>query len=312
MCFSGIFFEEGHLWKEQRRFILRYLRDFGFGRRFQELEMVIQEELTDMIDMIRNGPKYDHEKTYVNEHGLRILLPYFFSPFAANCVFHIMFNERKPRSEQLELWKLIRLGMQFQRHADDYGKLIGIIPWIRHIFPDWSAYKPLMESNVYMYNYFGDFVNRHIETYDESSERNFLDLYIKQMKKAEIDGNIQTTFKRNQFILSLIDFSFPAFTAIGVQLSFLIQYLLLHPKLQSKIQNEIDEVVGCGRLPTLEDRQHCNYTEACIREVLRIETLVPSDVPHKTVCDTELLGYKIPKVISIQKIVKLEYVIIII
>lgn len=297
ICFSGIFFVDGPVWKEQRRFILRYLRDFGFGRRFQELELVIQEEITDMMNLIRNGPKYEHENPYVKEGGLRILLPYFFSPFAANSIFHIMYNERKPRSEQSQMWKLVRLGMQFQRYADDYGKLIGILPWIRYIFPKWSAYEALMEANVFMYKYFEDFIDRHIKTYDESSERNFLDLYIKEMKKAEMKGTAETTtFRKNQFVISLIDFSFPAFTAIGAQLAFLVQYFLLYPDIQKKIQRELDEVVGSGRLPTLEDRKFCNYTEACIREILRIETLVPSDVPHKAMCDTELLGYKIPKV----------------
>uniref|UniRef100_A0A1A9UCN0 FERM domain-containing protein n=1 Tax=Glossina austeni TaxID=7395 RepID=A0A1A9UCN0_GLOAU len=35
--------------------------------------------------------------------------------------------------------------------------------------------------------------------------------------------------------------------------------------------------------------------EAVIREILRIEALVPSRVPHKTLVDTELMGYKTPK-----------------
>lgn len=253
-----------------------------------------------MLDLIRHGPKYEHEKPYVKEGGYRILLPNFFSPFSANSVFHIMYNERKHRHEQAELWQLIHYGMQFQRWADDYGKMIGIMTWIRHFFPHISGYKPLMEANVFLYKYFEDFIDRHIETYDESHERNFLDLYIKEMRKAEMEGNAEaTTFKRNQFILALIDFSFPAFTAVGTQLAFLVQYLLLYPEVQKKIQNELDAVVGTGRLPTLEDRKFCNYTEASIREILRIETLVPSDVLHKATCDTELMGYKIPKVIII-------------
>lgn len=37
------------------------------------------------------------------------------------------------------------------------------------------------------------------------------------------------------------------------------------------------------------------YTEACIREILRYETLVPSGTPHKALNDTEFLGYSIPK-----------------
>lgn len=37
------------------------------------------------------------------------------------------------------------------------------------------------------------------------------------------------------------------------------------------------------------------YTEACIREIMRFETLVPSGLPHKALVDTEFLGYTIPK-----------------
>lgn len=33
-----------------------------------------------------------------------------------------------------------------------------------------------------------------------------------------------------------------------------MQRLILQPDVQKKIQNEIDEVVGQGRLPTLDDR----------------------------------------------------------
>lgn len=59
---KGIFFTDGPLWFEQRRFTLRYLRDFGFGRRFQSLEIEIKDELMHFIDMVKNGPKYPHEE----------------------------------------------------------------------------------------------------------------------------------------------------------------------------------------------------------------------------------------------------------
>ncbi|XP_034659890.1 probable cytochrome P450 304a1 [Drosophila subobscura] len=286
----GIFFQEGALWKEQRRFILRYLRDFGFGRRFDELELVIKEQITDMLDMIRNGPKYPHEQVLVKPGGYRVQLPLLFNPFSVNCHFHIVYNERQTRAEMAGLVRLVQMGMQFQRHADDYGRLLSIMPWIRHVWPEWSGYKKLNESNQFMREFFAQIVDRHIESYEEGSERNFMDLYINEMKSCPGYG-----FNREQFIMGLLDFSIPAFTAVGVQLSLLIQYLMLYPAVMQRIQREIDEVVGCGRLPTLEDRKSMHYTEATIREGMRIETLVPSDVPHKAMEDTELLGYHIPK-----------------
>lgn len=62
MTFVGIFFREGESWHEQRRYTLRHLRDFGFGRRFESLEMEIQTQIAQFIDMVKNGPKYEHEK----------------------------------------------------------------------------------------------------------------------------------------------------------------------------------------------------------------------------------------------------------
>lgn len=59
---TGIFFSEGELWHEQRRFLLRYLRDFGFGRRFDELELELNDELMEFVDFLKNGPKHEHEK----------------------------------------------------------------------------------------------------------------------------------------------------------------------------------------------------------------------------------------------------------
>lgn len=61
LIFLGIFFTDGQKWFEQRRFTLRYLRDFGFGRRFDSLEQEIHVQLGQYIDMIKNGAKYPHE-----------------------------------------------------------------------------------------------------------------------------------------------------------------------------------------------------------------------------------------------------------
>lgn len=42
------------------------------------------------------------------------------------------------------------------------------------------------------------------------------------------------------------------------------------------------------------------YVEATIRESLRHETLLPSNVPHTSMAETKFSGYDIPKVIFFQ------------
>lgn len=50
------------MWHEQRRFALRYLRDFGFGRRFDTLEKEVEIQIAQCIDIVKNGPKHRFER----------------------------------------------------------------------------------------------------------------------------------------------------------------------------------------------------------------------------------------------------------
>lgn len=48
---KGIIFTEGTKWQEQRRFTLRHLRDFGFGRK--SMEAIIAEEALELTDRLK-------------------------------------------------------------------------------------------------------------------------------------------------------------------------------------------------------------------------------------------------------------------
>lgn len=52
----GLFFIDGPFWKDQRRFSLRHLRDFGFGRRSEQVEQFWADELRMIIAQLKNDP----------------------------------------------------------------------------------------------------------------------------------------------------------------------------------------------------------------------------------------------------------------
>lgn len=52
--FLGLIFGEGESWKNQRRFTLRHLRGFGFGK--SSMETVIHEEISELIMRLKSGP----------------------------------------------------------------------------------------------------------------------------------------------------------------------------------------------------------------------------------------------------------------
>lgn len=71
--------------------------------------------------------------------------------------------------------------------------------------------------------------------------------------------------------------------------------MLLNEDVQSRVQNEIDDVIGTGRMPTLQDRKQMPYTEATIWECQRLGNITLFSVPRCVTEDTVLCGYHVPK-----------------
>lgn len=67
-----------------------------------------------------------------------------------------------------------------------------------------------------------------------------------------------------------------------------------HPKIQEKVQEEIDQVIGDRRL-SMEDSTNMPYTEATLAEIQRIRSVVPTGIPHGALEDMEIESYTIPK-----------------
>lgn len=49
----------------------------------------------------------------------------------------------------------------------------------------------------------------------------------------------------------------------------------LYPDVQKKAQDEIDSVIGNGRLPRFEDRDNLPYVDALVKEVFRFHPVAP-------------------------------------
>ncbi|GAB1299655.1 Cytochrome P450 [Apodemus speciosus] len=78
-------------------------------------------------------------------------------------------------------------------------------------------------------------------------------------------------------------------------LSWALLLMILHPDVQRRAQQEIDEVIGQVRCPEMADQARLPYTNAVIHEVQRFGDILPLGVPHKTSRDIEVQGFLIPK-----------------
>lgn len=70
---------------------------------------------------------------------------------------------------------------------------------------------------------------------------------------------------------------------------------VLHPGVVKKAHEELDSVVGRGRLPTFDDLDKLPYIHAIVKETHRWRPVIPGGVPHALDEDDEYMGYHIPK-----------------
>jgi hypothetical protein len=71
--------------------------------------------------------------------------------------------------------------------------------------------------------------------------------------------------------------------------------MVLNPDVQIKAQEEIDRVVGSGRLPTLDDQDSLPYVNSVVKEAWRWHMILPLGFAHSSTEDDYVRGYFIPK-----------------
>lgn len=78
-------------------------------------------------------------------------------------------------------------------------------------------------------------------------------------------------------------------------LQWALLYMMTFPKVQAKVQDEIDKVAGRDQPLTIEHKQSMPYLTATIYEILRFSSQAVLGVPHCAGVDTQVMGYTIPK-----------------
>ncbi|KAF7348906.1 Cytochrome P450 [Mycena venus] len=82
--------------------------------------------------------------------------------------------------------------------------------------------------------------------------------------------------------------------ATSSSLSTFVLAMVLHPSVQVKAQEELDRVIGKGRLPEFSDREKLPYVECVFQEIFRWLPGVPLGIPHRCTEDNIYRGMLIP------------------
>jgi len=138
-------------------------------------------------------------------------------------------------------------------------------------------------------------INYHLETYDPSVTRDFIDLYLHEINRGdETHGSFLGEEGDLNLRVTLLDLFTAGVETTATTLNWASLFLSQCPQVQAKLQEEIDRVVG-DRNPSRDDKVRMVYMEAFLNEVHRMSSILPMSVYHRTMKDTEFAGYFLPR-----------------
>ncbi|XP_076878164.1 cytochrome P450 2F2-like isoform X1 [Brachyhypopomus gauderio] len=270
-----VFADYGSAWREHRRFALMTLRNFGLGK--QSMEKRILGEIEHLVARLEKSAGED-----MNPKTL-------FHDAASNIIYLVLFGKRFEYQHQT-LKEIVRCFTEYTKilHGpwsmiyDSLPVVRGLPLPFRRAFQNYNTVK-LIALNV---------INKHKTTRVSGEPRDFVDCYLDELDKQE-DG--QSSFDEKHLLGIVIDLLAAGTDTTSNTLLTAFLYLMAHPHIQERCQQEIDEVLEGKAQASFEDRHNMPYTQAVIHESQRVADTVPLSVFHSTSRDTQLRGYSIPK-----------------
>ncbi|XP_047118332.1 probable cytochrome P450 304a1 [Schistocerca piceifrons] len=195
----GINFRVGPELMEQRRFTLRYLRDFGFGRRSDHLESEIEAEMMELVELIR-GERKDEAVVQPPSGGdgsLHVLLPDTLFPGFINGFMSVVAGSRLPQTADGVCRYLGHTGLQTARVGDATGGFLTLHSALASIAPKMSAYHDMVESAEKILIYFHQVIEQHEKTYSDDHMRDFIDRYLREIRDKQKTG-VEAIYSRKR------------------------------------------------------------------------------------------------------------------
>ncbi|KAM6471610.1 cytochrome P450 2C14-like [Liasis olivaceus] len=264
-------------WRELRRFTLSTLRDFGMGKK--RMSERVQEEALCLAEEVATtkGQPFDPRRRLTSA--------------VSNVICAVVFGNRFDYKDQIFIENQQIIESQIRFFNSFLGLVYNTVPKIMDYLP--GQHKKRFADAEKVCDYIREKVEFHRKTLDPQNPRDYIDCFLIRLEKEQNSSEVIYTPEH------LVSVVFGLFFAGTITTSQALLYSLLAmaklPHIQAKVQQEIDEVVGANRTPSMEDRLKMPFTNAVVHEVQRYQKGSLEFFPRATTCDTTFRGYNIPK-----------------
>ncbi|XP_032767243.1 cytochrome P450 1A2 [Rattus rattus] len=206
----------------------------------------------------------------------------------ANVIGAMCFGKNFPRKSE-EMLNIVKSSKDFVENVTS-GNAVDFFPVLRYL-PN-PALKRFKNFNDNFVLFLQKTVQEHYQDFNKNSIQDITGALFKHSENYKDNGGLIPQEK----IVNIVNDIFGAgFDTVTTAISWSILLLVTEPKVQRKIHEELDTVIGRDQQPRLSDRPQLPYLEAFILEIYRYTSFVPFTIPHSTTRDTSLNGFHIPK-----------------
>ncbi|KAM7115304.1 cytochrome P450 2D6 [Molossus nigricans] len=266
----------GHAWREQRRFSVSTLRNFGLGKK--SLEQWVTEEATCLC------------AAFADQDGRPFSPRVLLNKAVGNVITSLVFGRRFEYTDPLFLKLLAILEEGLKEESSTLRQVVDAFPVLLRIpglpgklFAGQKAFMDIVD----------ELITEHRMTRDPTQPpRDLTDTFLDKVKANE---NTKSSFSDENLRIVVADLFIAGMVTTSTTLTWALLLMILYPEVQCRVQEEINAVIGQVRPPEMGDQAQMPFTMAVVHEVQRFGDIIPLGLPHMTSRDTEVQGFLIPK-----------------